>query len=321
MAVTWPAGCRSTRPLDRVFVDLSGKLPTSAGGAQYLIMIVDDYWRMGCPYFLKRKSDVSAVFARFLADVNATDVPSTVECVRSDDRTELVRAEFVELLDPRGIRCEYILVGSPKHNGVVERHIAMALELAMASCLEDPRSFGDARLPSTGPLWAEACKYTCDGKLASVTDKLDMHTPYRKLHGRASFARLLPFVKPGSHHVKRTLKSEPKAKACFYLNGGNNHSQDRRKILISFGRTSSSRDVAWEHPRKPFLGLLPAEESPSPPLPPPPPPPPPARFPGTPESLEGPGVWYELPPSTLPPPPPSPPVSYTHLTLPTICSV
>ena len=42
MAVTWPAGCRSTRPLDRVFVDLSGKLPTSAGGAQYLIMIVDD---------------------------------------------------------------------------------------------------------------------------------------------------------------------------------------------------------------------------------------------------------------------------------------
>ena len=105
---------------------------------------------------------------------------------------------------------------------------------------------------------------------ARVRDKPDMHSPYRKFHGRAPFARLLPFLKPGFHHVKRTLKSEPKAEACFYLNGGNNHAQDSCKILLISGRTSYSRDVTWEYPRKPFIGLVPAEEeSPSPQLAPP----------------------------------------------------
>ena len=45
---------------------------------------------------------------------------------------------------------------------------------------------------------------------ARVGDKPDMLPPYRKFHGRAPFARLLPFLKPGFHHVRRTLKSEPK---------------------------------------------------------------------------------------------------------------
>ena len=58
----------------------------------------------------------------------------------------------------------YIPVGSSKHNGVVERHISMTLELAMTSCLEAPRLFGDTKLPSTGPLSAEACKLNMTGE-------------------------------------------------------------------------------------------------------------------------------------------------------------
>ena len=115
----------------------------------------------------------------------------------------------------------------------------------MASFLKALRLFGDARLPSTGPLWAEACKHACDvlNMKARVREKPDMHSQYRKFHGRAPFPRLLPFLKPGFHHVKRTMKSEPKAEACLYLNGGNNHWQDCRKILPSSGPTSYSRDV------------------------------------------------------------------------------
>ena len=99
---------------------------------------------------MKRKPDVQAAFVRFLTDVNATGVPSTVECVRSDNDTEFVRPEFVKRLDRRGIRREYVPVRSPKHNGVVDRHIAMTLELTMASRLEARRLFGGARLPPTG---------------------------------------------------------------------------------------------------------------------------------------------------------------------------
>ena len=301
----WTTGCRSTRPLQRLFVDLSGKQPTSAGGAQYLMMIVDDYSRMGWPYFLKRKSDVPVAFAGFLADINAKGVPSIVECLRSDNGTEFVKPEFVAMLNARGIRREYTPVGSPKHDGVVERRIAMTLELGMASRLEAPRLFRDANLPPTQPLWAEACMYASDviNMTARVGDKPDMFSPYRKFHGRAPFARLLPFLKPGFHHVRRTLKSEPKAEACFYLNGGNHHSADCCKILLVSGRKSYSRDVTWEHPRKPFEGLLPPEEGSSPPSSPPPSPP--MLPPQPPQSPP-------LPPPRLPPPPslsPSPPPS------------
>ena len=60
-----------------------------------------------------------------------------------------------------------------------------------------------------------ACKYACDvlNITARVRDKQDTLSPYRTLHGRAPLARLLPFLKPGFHHVKRTLTSEPKAEA------------------------------------------------------------------------------------------------------------
>ena len=146
------------------------------------------------------------------------------------------------LLNNRGICREYMPVNSPNHDGVVERRMSMTLELAMASRLEAPRLLGDAKMTPTQPLWAEACKYD--------SDVIFMHSLYRRFHGRPPFARLLPFLKPGFHHVRRTRTSEPKEEACFYLNGGNNHSADCCKIVLMSGRTSYSRDVTWEHPRK-----------------------------------------------------------------------
>ena len=81
-----------------------------------------------------------------------------------------------------------------------------------------------------------------------------MHSPYRRFYRKAPFARLLPFLKPGFHHVRRTLKAGPKAEACFYLDSGNHHSADCCKILLLSGRKSYSRDVTWKHPRKTFDG-------------------------------------------------------------------
>ena len=106
MVVSWTTGCRSTCPLERTSVDLFGKRPTSVGAAQYLMMVMDYYSRMGWPYFLERKSDVTAVLEKFSADVNARGVPSTVEFARSDNGIEFVRTEFVDLLDRHRMRCE-----------------------------------------------------------------------------------------------------------------------------------------------------------------------------------------------------------------------
>ena len=137
MSVPWTTGCRSTRPLERLFVDLYGNRPTSAVGAQYLMMIVDSFLQMGWPYVVTMKSDV--------LNFNASGVPSTVECIRSDNGTEFVRVELVKLLDRRGLRRDYIPVGSPKRNDVVERYIVMTIDLVMASCLEPALLFGSRR--------------------------------------------------------------------------------------------------------------------------------------------------------------------------------
>ena len=47
MAVPWTTQCCSTGPLERPFVDLLGQQPTSAGGAQLVILIIDDDSRLG----------------------------------------------------------------------------------------------------------------------------------------------------------------------------------------------------------------------------------------------------------------------------------
>ena len=123
----------------------------SAGGAQCLTPIVDDYSRMGWTYLLRGKSDVQMAFYGFLVDINVKGVPSIVECVRSDSGTEFTNPEFVALLNMRVIRREYTPVVSPKHEGMVERRKAMTLELVMASRLEPPLVFGDAKMPLTQP--------------------------------------------------------------------------------------------------------------------------------------------------------------------------
>ena len=104
MPVPRSTNSRSTKPFERLFVYLSGKRPASSGVHHYLMMIVDDFPRFVCIYFLKEKSDVPDVFTGFLADIRAHGTPSVVECLRSDNGTEFTKGEFVTLLEHHRIR-------------------------------------------------------------------------------------------------------------------------------------------------------------------------------------------------------------------------
>ena len=251
---------RLTKSFEPLFVDMSGKRPALSGGHHYVMMIVDDFSRFEWTYLLKEKSDVPAVFAGFLADIRARGTLSIVEGLCADNGTEFTKGEFVTLLDHHRIRRKYTPVDYPKYDRVVKRRIALVLEAAIASCPEAPHLFGGVPLPTTGPLWAEACVHTSDAinVSARVSDKPGMLSPCQKLYGRAPFPRLLPFLKPGFHLVKRALKSEPKTQVCFFLNSGSNRSRDSCKVLLVSGRRSYTRDVTLEHPREAFAGLLPA---------------------------------------------------------------
>ena len=77
IAVLLTTDCRSTKPLQRLFMDLLGRMPPSPGCAEYLVMVVDDYSRSAWPYFLK-KSDVSIGFGRVRIDIRAQGTPWSV---------------------------------------------------------------------------------------------------------------------------------------------------------------------------------------------------------------------------------------------------
>lgn len=233
--------CRSTNLPERLFVGLSGKSLPSADGSEYPMMIADDFSRFGWTYLLKKKSDDTAVLASFLADVRAQSTPFTMTCLRSDHGTGFTNQGFVSLLNRHGIRRECTPVDSPKHDGVVERGIDVTLEFPMATRLGAPRLIGGLPLPPIRRPWAEACTYAADvlNMTARARDKPDMLPPHHKRYCRAPFPRLLPFLKPGFHHVSRTLKSEANAQACVSF--GAAAETTRQTVAISYFRPSARR--------------------------------------------------------------------------------
>lgn len=91
-----------------------------------------------------------------------------------------------------------------------------------------------------------------------IKNKPDVLSPFQTFYVRVPFARLLPFLNPSFRRVKIILKSES---AMLYLSSGSSLMQDHFKILLLSWFKSRARDVTWEHPRKPFVGLLPTSRS------------------------------------------------------------
>ena len=65
-----PTDTRADRKLERVFVDLNGKMAVpSIGGKRYTLIVRDDHTRFTRVYFLAKKMDAASAFESFLAEV------------------------------------------------------------------------------------------------------------------------------------------------------------------------------------------------------------------------------------------------------------
>ena len=147
---------RSDRPLQRVFVDLSGPKPTQSVGGDVCIMpIKDESSRFGWTYFLSKKSDAGVTFWLLLADICDSSKPSVVECVRSGGGGDFGGRAFKELCKERGIRHEFTTPKTPQLDGVVEWGLTIVHEAAQTAFLEAPRLF--PRCPNAGDdlLWVD----------------------------------------------------------------------------------------------------------------------------------------------------------------------
>lgn len=57
----------SNAPLELVHIDVCGPLPTkSLGGNKYILVIVDDYSRYTCVYFMRDKTEVYNNFVQYV---------------------------------------------------------------------------------------------------------------------------------------------------------------------------------------------------------------------------------------------------------------
>jgi transposase InsO family protein len=174
---------RAERQLELVHTDLCGPIaPTTPGGNNYFLLVVDDMSRYMWIETIKSKSDAFRFFSKINAAAEATG-NCKLRAFRSDRSGEFNSGEFRELCDTTGIRHQTTAPYSPQQNGVVERRNQTVVE--MARCLlkikEMPLRF-----------WGEAVRTAVYILNRAPTRALDGVTPYEMWHGR----------KPNMQHMR-----------------------------------------------------------------------------------------------------------------------
>ena len=104
---------KAERPMKRVFVDLAGPFLTSAGGARYCMLMVDNCTNVGWTLFLGDKSGdtLCQAFRSWHTAVKSTAaIHGGLEIARFDNGNESTNADFRELLTELGEAVEYMPV-------------------------------------------------------------------------------------------------------------------------------------------------------------------------------------------------------------------
>ena len=238
---------RATAPLESVFVDTAGPFQLSHGGARYLVAFVDNFSRRGNVYGMPTKADTVDFLQKFIADVGAP------QCLRMDNAGENTSHRFASC-DARGIRREYNAPHTGQQNAPVESSIWRVLKGAHAARLDIPRLFPSldfgslARLgDDVSKLWMEAALWACQriNRSATTADP-GMLSPDELFFGLPPPLQIAPFFQPGVMWVERARKEDVRARRCFYLNGGMNHSSSCVKVLHAASwRVCHTKDVVW----------------------------------------------------------------------------
>ncbi|CAB1100204.1 unnamed protein product [Ectocarpus sp. CCAP 1310/34] len=130
----------ASRPLQRLFADLTGQLPASTGGATYYLVLVDDYTNDGITKLMpnKQAKNLTKTLRKILVYLHS---PRTVhgdfQFRRTDNGTELVNASVSDLLLEFGIARKLTsLEGGHRRYGKVERRIGLVREGGISAKIE-----------------------------------------------------------------------------------------------------------------------------------------------------------------------------------------
>jgi transposase InsO family protein len=123
----------------------------SMGGKWYILVIVDDYSRYSCVFFLESKDEVFEHLRSLALRLNI-EHPNCLKAIHSDNETEFRNASFDEFCLENGIDQQFSAPRVPQQNGVVEQKNRTLVEMAR-TMLDENRTHKR--------FWADAISTTC----------------------------------------------------------------------------------------------------------------------------------------------------------------
>uniref|UniRef100_A0ACD5ZTS1 Uncharacterized protein n=1 Tax=Avena sativa TaxID=4498 RepID=A0ACD5ZTS1_AVESA len=233
---------RSERALELVHTDLCGPIkPTTAGGNQYFLLVVDDCTRYMWLELLKSKDEAFARFRKIQALAEAKQ-QCRLRAFRSDRGGELNSGEIKAWCAQEGVEHFTTAPYSPQQNGVVERRNQTVVE--MARCMLKGMS-----MPAT--FWGEAVKCAVYVLNRAPTRSLNGVTPYEAWHRRKPTVEHLRTFGCVAH-MKRTGPGITKLSDRSILTvfvGYEEGSKAYRVYDPVGGKLYVTRDVAFEERR------------------------------------------------------------------------
>lgn len=126
-----PDRVKATRLMGRMLSDLCGPMPATESGAQYLLLLVDEFTRMVFGFLLKHKGDAAATIIDWCRQVKNLKGNSIGE-FHSDGGGEFVNDQLKEFFRVEGIKQTWTPTNTPQLNGVVERKNRTVMEACRA---------------------------------------------------------------------------------------------------------------------------------------------------------------------------------------------
>jgi transposase InsO family protein len=156
----------------------------SMGVKWYVLVIVDDYSRYSCVFFLKSKDQVFEHF-RLLALRLNNEHPNCLKVIRSDNGTEFRNDSFDEFCLEHKIDQQFSASRVPQQNGVVERKNRTLVEMAR-TMLDEHRTLRR--------FWADAISTACYISNRIFLRSIFLLTPFELPFGRkSSVSHFRPF--------------------------------------------------------------------------------------------------------------------------------
>ena len=241
---------RASKPLYRLFMDLSGRKSASLAGYRYYLIIVDDYSRYRWVRWLKLKSDVYDKIVEFLALVERQFPDLPVAFLRTDGGGEFKNKRMTLLLQTKGIQAESSAPYCQFQNGVSERSIDIVDRGARAM-------MSHAGSPTYDWPFAVAHSVYVRNYIIAEVEKESPSTLLTGIKRETSIVGIFGCLCYAKVYVKR--KADPKARRTIFLGFSDEQKSVMvRDISVERARLSEyyARDVRLDPTQFPYRSVL-----------------------------------------------------------------